>query len=213
MAGVYFRDTLSRVETHLAESSARGEFRCKPALAATGCRNVQALAKKRRNGLANWTVEGDGRAKPVCKGLLQMADPKAASAVDKEIGARIRERREGVGYSQAYVADVIGISFQQLHKYETGDNRVAAAMLLRIAEALRTDAANFLPTTKRGATPKGPVDGAVGEDLLAVQLQHAFKRITSVRQRRLVLEMARSFSATAEEKPAKPKRDRKSKKR
>lgn len=122
-----------------------------------------------------------------------MVDPKATGVVDREIGARIRERREAVGYSQAYVADIIGISFQQLQKYEIGENRVAAAMLVRLAQALRVEPASLLPHAKRTVAPTRDTSS---EDLLAEQLQHAFSRIASVKDRRLVLNMARSLSTS-----------------
>ena len=119
-------------------------------------------------------------------------DPRSVSDVDREIGARVRARRQELGFSQAYVADVIGITFQQMQKYEAGQNRVASATLLRIADALRTDPMTLLPTGKRAPAAKRPT---VVEDPLMLQLENAFNRIASPRDRRLVLEMARTLSA------------------
>lgn len=119
--------------------------------------------------------------------------PRSTSEVDTKIGIRIRERRQELGFSQSYVADVVGITFQQLQKYETGQNRVSAATLLRIADVLRVQASDLLP----GAKPPKPAKTHSTQDALALQLQHAFKGITSPRERRLVLEMARSLSANA----------------
>ncbi|MCS6932702.1 MAG: helix-turn-helix domain-containing protein [Acetobacteraceae bacterium] len=55
---------------------------------------------------------------------------------DAHIGRRIRERRLMLGLSQQQLAQVIGVTYQQAHKYETGANRVSAGRLYRIAEAL-----------------------------------------------------------------------------
>lgn len=122
--------------------------------------------------------------------------------VDKQIGARIRERRRALGYSQAYVADVIGLTFQQVQKYETGATRVAAATLLRIAEVLRTEPAALLPQGRKPALEKA----IAPKEALALELQQAFRAITSPRQRRLVLEMARTLGGGASKRPIKTKR-------
>ncbi len=56
--------------------------------------------------------------------------------IDKQIGQRVRERRIVLGLSQIVLADGLGISFQQLQKYETGFNRIAAGRLYGCAELL-----------------------------------------------------------------------------
>lgn len=117
---------------------------------------------------------------------------RAATEVDKEIGARIRARRQELELSQAYVADVIGVTFQQLQKYEAGENRVAAATLLQIAKVLRTEPTRMLPTG-RSSTPL-PSKKRGHKDALAEQLQLAFSRISSPRERRLILELARRLA-------------------
>src|SRR5215467_8459187 len=61
---------------------------------------------------------------------------KRATAVDALIGRRIRETRLQVNISQNMLANAIGVSFQQVQKYERGKNRVGAARLLQIAKVL-----------------------------------------------------------------------------
>ena len=63
-------------------------------------------------------------------------DPRAASATDKTIGARIRARRGELKMSQERLAEMIGVTFQQIQKYEKGVNRVSASTLMAIARAL-----------------------------------------------------------------------------
>jgi ribosome-binding protein aMBF1 (putative translation factor) len=70
------------------------------------------------------------------KAKRKSASPKSANVIDKYIGARIRERRHALGMSQEALADTLGISFQQVQKYENGTNRVSAARLFAICKAL-----------------------------------------------------------------------------
>jgi DNA-binding XRE family transcriptional regulator len=62
--------------------------------------------------------------------------PRSASAVDRYIGARMREQRLELNMSQAQLGEELGVSFQQIQKYETGKNRVSAARLFMICKAL-----------------------------------------------------------------------------
>lgn len=64
--------------------------------------------------------------------------------VDREIGARVRARREALGHSQAWLADQLGVTYQQVQKYEKGANRISASSLVTIADALGVWAWAFL---------------------------------------------------------------------
>ena len=55
--------------------------------------------------------------------------------LDARIGKAVRERRESVGMTQAALAAAIGVTFQQVQKYEQGRNRVATSKLVRMADA------------------------------------------------------------------------------
>jgi transcriptional regulator with XRE-family HTH domain len=68
-----------------------------------------------------------------------MAKPKtgrSAAAIDDHVGGRIRERRIMLGLTQKQLAEMIGVTYQQAHKYERGINRVSAGRLFKIARAL-----------------------------------------------------------------------------
>lgn len=65
------------------------------------------------------------------------------SEIDKEIGKRIRIYRSHRGVSQAKLGEILGVSFQQIQKYESASNRVSASSLLNIANALDYPIANF----------------------------------------------------------------------
>ena len=84
-----------------------------------------------------------------------MAAPKrgnarAASSIDRQIGARIRARRIEIGMSQQALAAGVGVTFQQVQKYERGANRVSASKLVEIAHMLEVTASALLPKPMRG---------------------------------------------------------------
>lgn len=66
-----------------------------------------------------------------------------ATEVDVRIGGIIRDRRAALGISQAELGKAIGVTFQQIQKYERGFNRVSAAALLKVADALQCSVADL----------------------------------------------------------------------
>lgn len=68
--------------------------------------------------------------------MISPKDVGRAAELEREIGARIRARRRQLGLSQSELADQLGVSFQQVQKYERGANRVAASTLVVAAMAL-----------------------------------------------------------------------------
>jgi len=64
------------------------------------------------------------------------ASPRSANAIDAYIGARMRERRLALEMSQDQFGKELGVSFQQIQKYESGQNRVSAARLFDVCKAL-----------------------------------------------------------------------------
>ncbi|HEX6259160.1 MAG TPA: helix-turn-helix transcriptional regulator [Woeseiaceae bacterium] len=66
-----------------------------------------------------------------------------AQDIDRHIGARLRQRRVMNGLTQQGLADLIGVTYQQAHKYENGVNRIAAGRLYTIAQALGVDVGYF----------------------------------------------------------------------
>jgi transcriptional regulator with XRE-family HTH domain len=98
-----------------------------------------------------------------------------AQDVDRHVGARMRERRVMLGLTQQQMAELIGVTYQQAHKYEKGVNRISAGRLFQTAQALGVDVGFFF------AGLAGAGGGADGP------------RLTS--QQRLLLELARSFTS------------------
>ena len=78
-----------------------------------------------------------------------MASRSRNHSVDRHVGALIRVRRKALGLSQAELGGRVGITFQQIQKYERGTNRVSASTLYEIAAVLSMPVAEFFPTTGR----------------------------------------------------------------
>jgi transcriptional regulator with XRE-family HTH domain len=66
-----------------------------------------------------------------------------ASSIDRHVGTRIRERRIMLGLSQQQMADMIGVTYQQAHKYERGINRISAGRLYEITRVLNVPITYF----------------------------------------------------------------------
>lgn len=78
-----------------------------------------------------------------------------AQDIDRHIGARLRQRRVMNGLTQQTLADLIGVTYQQAHKYENGVNRISAGRLYMIARVLGVDVGYFFEGLQ-GEAPKEP---------------------------------------------------------
>lgn len=96
------------------------------------------------------------------------SDPRSATNVDRHIGARMRARRLELGLSQEELADQIGVTFQQVQKYEKGINRVSASTLFRISQALKLQIGSMLPRAEAGQANATPLDDPTAADLAAM---------------------------------------------
>ncbi|MBS0385291.1 MAG: helix-turn-helix transcriptional regulator [Proteobacteria bacterium] len=123
---------------------------------------------------------------------MVFAEPRSVTEVDAQIGEAIRLRRKGLGLRQADIAEQVGISTQQFQKYEAGDSRISASLLFRIAAVLDCAPQEFFP-----GRPKQKPKRASPDDVMGLQLQRAFERIRSRRERQMVLALARRFSESA----------------
>lgn len=95
---------------------------------------------------------------------------KSTNAVDAYVGERVRLRRKMLGMSQASLAVALGITFQQIQKYEKGVNRIGASRLLRIAEIFGVAVGFFFEND-----PTQPRDSAAAPETDAVALFMASK--------------------------------------
>jgi transcriptional regulator with XRE-family HTH domain len=120
--------------------------------------------------------------------------------VDIHVGARIRMRRKAMGLSQTQLADSVGITFQQLQKYERGANRVSASKLYGMAVTLQTSVSWFFDgmAALEGAGDPGEQQTRAVQRFMAseegVELATLIPRLP-VHQRRQVLALAKILSS------------------
>src|ERR1700724_516887 len=69
--------------------------------------------------------------------LQKLLTQKSPNLTDRHVGSRVRMRRKMLSMSQTELADMLGLTFQQVQKYENGTNRVSASRLLQISRSLR----------------------------------------------------------------------------
>ena len=121
--------------------------------------------------------------------------------IDRHVGLRIRLRRKELGISQEKLAESIGLTFQQVQKYERAANRVSASKLWEVARALNTNIAYFYEGLGRDGM-SGELGSGLEEFLLTtdgMELARYFPQIQKPRLRRQILELVRSMAAEPEE--------------
>ncbi len=112
---------------------------------------------------------------------------KRTAEADKRVGACVRAARVKAGLSQSKLAAELGITFQQLQKYEKGKNRIAVSTLLLIADALSLPVQSFFDSIERQAT-----DSSDWPDLLSkdnIRLIRAFSNIGDPEVRRRIMSL------------------------
>jgi transcriptional regulator with XRE-family HTH domain len=117
--------------------------------------------------------------------------------VDREVGQRVRERRVALAMSQSAVADALGLTFQQIQKYERGANRISASRLYHLAEFLGVKPEFFFAANGSQALGSAQPFDFIAKLLATAegsQLVVAFQRIPDAKVRRrlaaLVQELA-----------------------
>jgi transcriptional regulator with XRE-family HTH domain len=136
--------------------------------------------------------------------MINKDNKKKPNPTDLHVGSRIRLRRNMLGMSQEKLGDNLGITFQQIQKYEKGTNRVGASRLQAIATILNVPPAFFfedLPGHQAGAA------GGLAEDASTMsamdfvtsaeglQLNRAFVRISDPKVRRRIIDLVKSLGA------------------
>src|SRR5579863_16647 len=120
---------------------------------------------------------------------------KQANPVDAQVGSRVRIRRMLIGMSQEKLGDLLGLTFQQVQKYEKGVNRIGAGRLYEIARILGVPIDFFYdgvaaPMAGADATPPVMEFVSSGEGL---QLSLAFMKIKDPKVRKRVLDLVKSL--------------------
>src|SRR6267143_743536 len=122
-----------------------------------------------------------------------MAKPKrgrSTAAIDDHVGARIRERRIMLGLTQQQLAEMIGVTYQQAHKYERGINRVSAGRLFEIARALSAPITYFY----EGIGQEGPRQVTPHQRML-LEIARNFAEIRNEKHQEAVSQLARALAS------------------
>jgi transcriptional regulator with XRE-family HTH domain len=137
-------------------------------------------------------------------------------AVDTHVGARMRQRRTLLGMSQTKLGDAVGLTFQQIQKYERGSNRVSSSRLFEFAKVLDVPVAYFFdempanalsgrPMSGRGRKGFGeagtPFEQEKDKDPLikreTLELVRAYYKIREARVRKRIFEMVKAVGAAS----------------
>jgi transcriptional regulator with XRE-family HTH domain len=130
-----------------------------------------------------------------------MLAKKAPNPTDKHVGSRVRMRRMMLGMSQEKLGHALGLTFQQVQKYEKGTNRIGASRLQQISHILQVPVAFFfegapgVPMSEGGDAPSP----AYVSDFLATSdglaLTKAFMRIDDTKLRRRIVDLVEQIAA------------------
>jgi transcriptional regulator with XRE-family HTH domain len=125
-----------------------------------------------------------------------MVAKKVPDPTDKHVGARVRMRRMMLSMSQEKLGDALGLTFQQVQKYEKGTNRIGASRLQHISSILQVPVAFFFEGGPRAGHTNGmgeaPSPGYVSDFLATsdgLSLTKAFTRIKSSKMRRRIVDL------------------------
>ena len=127
---------------------------------------------------------------------------KAPNPIDKHVGSRVRMRRMMLSMSQEKLGDALGLTFQQVQKYEKGTNRVGASRLQQIAQILQVPVAFFFEGAPHapgysGGMSEAPSPAYVADFLATsdgLALTKAFMRIKSSKLRRRIVDLVEQIA-------------------
>jgi transcriptional regulator with XRE-family HTH domain len=111
--------------------------------------------------------------------------------IDKHVGAQMRRRRIMMGLTQQQLADLIGVTYQQAHKYERGINRISAGRLFEIAQVLGVPVGHFYEGLD---TPEQQV--TTPRQRMSLELTRNFALITNTRHQEALTHLARALAST-----------------
>jgi transcriptional regulator with XRE-family HTH domain len=118
------------------------------------------------------------------------------ASIEREIGERLRRRRVELGLTQDQLGQVIGVSYQQIQKFERGANRISAARLLLLAERLEIDVGHLYGIGPIGTDRATEADALTNERAVLDVLRH-FQRIDDGGVRSAIAGLVRSVTEHA----------------
>jgi transcriptional regulator with XRE-family HTH domain len=132
-----------------------------------------------------------------------MARKKSPNPIDRHVGTRVRMRRMMLDMSQTALADALGITFQQVQKYEKGTNRISASRLQQACHTLQVPIAFFFDGSPRVPDVLSSRDQMPSPDPLTdlmatrdgLALVKAFKRVSNAQLRRRIVNLVEEIVA------------------
>ena len=125
---------------------------------------------------------------------------KQANPIDVQVGNRVRIRRMLIGMSQERLGDLLGLTFQQVQKYEKGVNRIGAGRLFEVSRILNVPVDFFYEGLGTNPLPANETDAAAPQVMEFVasgeglQLSLAFMKIKDAKVRKRVLDLVKSLA-------------------
>ena len=114
--------------------------------------------------------------------------PNRATETDRYVGGRIRERRIMLGLSQQQMADLIGVTYQQAHKYERGINRISAGRLYEISQVLGVPVSYFFDGLEENKSGE-----LSARQRMCLELSRNFASISNERHQEALSSLARAL--------------------
>ena len=122
---------------------------------------------------------------------------KAPHSIDVYVGSRLRARRLALGMSQEKLADAVGITFQQIQKYEKGSNRISASRVQQLSNILQVAVGYFFEKAPGHQKLKAPSGDYVSEFLATADgraLAKAFMQIKNTQVRHRIVKLANEIA-------------------
>jgi transcriptional regulator with XRE-family HTH domain len=144
--------------------------------------------------------------------MRDVLEDEGPDPIDRYVGTRIRGRRMGMRLSQTKLGQAIGVTFQQIQKYESGTNRVGASNLYKIAKTLGVDVSFFYD----GMTPEAgslvgmpgmadsapmPIEANPMNSRESFELMHNYFRVADPMVRKRLLQLIRTIAQAGEPLP------------
>jgi len=126
--------------------------------------------------------------------MPKIAVKKQPSPIDVHVGSKIRARRLEIGMSQSNLAFRIGVTFQQVQKYEKGTNRVGSSRLHQIAKILNVDVQDFFPDASKADSVNLSLADRLCSTRRGVRLAEAFLAIENTSFQEAIVKLAETLA-------------------
>ena len=141
------------------------------------------------------------------KDKIMVEEKKKPNPIDIHVGSRVRLRRTMVSMSQEKLGDALGITFQQIQKYEKGANRIGASRLQQISRVLSTPVAFFFEDAPGSSDDEGGFAESNSTNYVVdflsssegLQLNRAFVKIENPKVRRKLVDLAKALASEADD--------------